>query len=117
MAGLVKLSVVTKPHEKVVDEPDRYPLQEGVRFVITDFMLIDSRKYGPASIAKINGYDLITKQQLKYRTTAKRVISQLIEIHELAGVDDTGKLKSHVKVLVGTYKSENGTGLELQDAD
>jgi len=70
-----------------------------------------------ASVAKINGYDLITKQQLKYRTTAKRVISQLIEIHELAGVDDTGKLKSHVKVLVGTYKSENGIGLELQDAD
>jgi hypothetical protein len=100
----------------MVDEPDRYPLQAGIRLVITDFILTNSRKYGPDSIAKINGYDLPTKQPLKYRTTAKKVIQQLKDLEIAAGKDDNGKLKSEVKVLVGTYKGENGTGLELQDA-
>lgn len=117
MTNLVKLSAVTKPREKLVDEPDRYPLRADIRFVITDFVLVDSKKYGPASIAKINGYDLITRQSLKYRTTSKRVISQLIEMSEIAGTDDVGRLKSHVKVLVGAYRTGNGPGLELRDAD
>ena len=116
MTNPVMLSTLVKPSEKMVDEPDRFPLQAGIRFVITDFTFSDSRKYGPASIAKINGYDLITRQHLKYRTTAKKVIDTLKQLQTAAGVDDHGKLKTEVKVLVASYKSENGTGLELVDA-
>jgi hypothetical protein len=116
MTNPVQLSTLVKPAEKLVDEPDRFPLQAGIRFVITDFVFTDSRKYGKGSIAKINGYDLITKQQLKYRTTAKKVIDTLTKLAEAAGVDDSGKLKTEVKVLVASYKSDNGTGLELVDA-
>ena len=116
MSNPVMLSTLVKPSEKMVDEPDRFPLQAGIRFVITDFTFSDSRKYGEASIAKINGYDLITKQRLKYRTTAKKVIDTLKKLKEAAGQDDNGKLKAEVKVLVASYKSENGTGLELVDA-
>lgn len=116
MANPVMLSSLVKPAEKKIDEPDRFPLQAGIRFVITDFSLSDSRKYGAGSIAKINGYDLITKQHLKYRTTAKKVIDTLKRLETAAGKDDNGKLKAEVKVLVVSYKSENGTGLELVDA-
>lgn len=116
MANPVQLSTLVKPSTQIADEPDRYPLQAGIRLVITDFTFTDSRKYGPASIAKINGYDLISRQPLKYRTTAKKVVQQLEELEIAAGRDNAGHLKSEVKVLVGSYKSENGTGLELQDA-
>lgn len=116
MTNPVQLSSLVKPSEKKVDEPDRYPLQAGIRFVITDFAFTDSRKYGPGSIVKINGYDLITRQNLKYRTTAKKVIDTLKQLELAAGVDVNGKLKTEVKVLVASYKSDNGTGLELVDA-
>jgi len=116
MTPPVQLSRFVKPQAPIADEPDRYPLQAGIRFVITDFAFTDSRKYGPASIAKINGYDIITGQKLKYRTTAKKVVDTLKRLAEAAGVDEHGKLKTEVKVLVASYKSENGTGLELQDA-
>jgi len=109
------LSTLIKPQEKAVDEPDRYPLQAGIRFVITDFVFVDSRKYGPASIAKINGYDIITRQNLKYRTTAKKVIDILKALELAAGKTDDGKLKQEVKVLVSSYKSDKGTGMELVD--
>jgi len=116
MANPVQLSTLVKPSDPMTEEKDRYPLQAGIRFVITDFVLSNSKKYGPESIAKINGYDLITRQPLKYRTTAKKVITTLKALKEAAGVDDLGKLKQEVKVLVASYKSENGTGLEFQDA-
>jgi hypothetical protein len=116
MSTPVQLSTFVKPSAPVVDEPDRYPLQAGIRLVITDFVFSNSKTYGIDSIVKINGYDLPTKQVLKYRTTAKKVIQQLKELEKAAGRDDQGKLKAEVKVLVASYKSEKGTGLELQDA-
>ena len=115
MENPVPISRLVPPKEKPVDEPDRYQLQSGIRFVITDFVFVDSQKYGKESIAKINGYDLITKQRLKYRTTAKTVLGQLKDLKEKAGVDDVGKLKQEVKVLVSSYTSKNGTGMELVD--
>ena len=95
------------------EEKDRYPLQAGIRFVITDFEIIQSKQYG--RFVKINGYDLITRQLLKYRTTAKQVITQLETIKANVGTTENGKLKQEIKVLVGQYKAKNGTGLELQD--
>lgn len=115
MSNPEPISKFVKPYEKTPDEPDRYPLQAGIRFVITDFTLVNSKKYGDESIAKINGYDLITRQNLKYRTTAKNVIQQLKDIAKSPGLNDQGKLKSEIKVLVGSYKNENGTGLTLVD--
>ena len=112
----VMLSSLVQPKAPRVDEPDRYPLQAGIIFVISDFTLSDSRKYGPASIAKINGYDLITKQALKYRTTAKMVIDTLRALETAAGRDANGKLNAEVKVLVAAYRTENGSGLQLVDA-
>lgn len=114
MSNPVQLSSLVKPAAPIVEEKDRYPLQAGIRFVITDFVLCDSTKY--KEYVKINGYDLITRQPLKYRTTAKKVITTLKALKEAAGVDDAGKLKVEVKVLVASYKSEKGVGLELQDA-
>jgi hypothetical protein len=116
MTTPVQLSSFVKPSAPMIDEPDRYPLQAGIRLVITDFTFTDSKQYGLQSIVKINGYDLPTKQLLKYRTTAKKVIQQLKELEKAAGRDDQGKLKAEVKVLVASYKSEKGTGLELQDS-
>jgi hypothetical protein len=110
----VMLSALVKPAEKRVDEPDRYPLQAGIRFVITDFSFSESKKYG--TIVKINAYDLITHQLLKYRTTAKKVVETCKQLEIAAGRDEQGHLKQEVKVLVASYKSENGTGLELVDA-
>jgi hypothetical protein len=110
------LSALVKPREKIVEESDRYPLQAGIRFVITDFIFVDSTKYGKGSIVKINGYDFVTNQPLKYRTTAKKVIDTLQQLEIASGKDENGKLKTPVKVLVASYKSDKGTGLELQDA-
>lgn len=115
MSNPVLLSTLVKPREKIEEEKDRYPLAAGVRFVISDFSFVKSEKYG--EFAKINGYDLITKQALKYRTTAKSIIEQLHQIEEAAGRDDSGKLKQEVKVFVNSFKSKNGrNGLVLEDA-
>jgi hypothetical protein len=115
MTNPESISKYVKPYEKTPDEPDRFPLQAGIRFVITDFILANSKKYGDESIAKINGYDLITRQNLKYRTTAKNVIQQLKDLAKSPGLDTNGKLKSEIKVLVSSYKNENGIGLTLVD--
>lgn len=114
MSNPVMLSSLVKSREKIEEEKDRYPLAAGIRFVISDFSFIPSQKYG--EIAKINGYDLLTKQVLKYRTTSKSVLAQLKEIEIAAGRDATGKLNQEVKVFVGMYKSQNGQGLQLEDA-
>ena len=113
MSPPVMLSKLLPPQEKIEPETDRYKLQAGIRFVITDILIIPSARYG--SVAKVNGYDLITNQRLKYRTTSKKVTQQLKDLHAAAGADEQGHLKSEVKVLVSEYKTENGTGLELID--
>ncbi len=115
MSNPVMLSTLVKPKEKIEEEKDRYSLSAGIRFVITDFEFVKSEKY--ECFAKINGYDLITKQKLKYRTTAKGVIEQLRELKKAAGTTDEGKLKVEVKVFVGQFKSKAGrNGLVLEDA-
>ena len=115
MTNPVMLRKLVKPREKIEEEKDRYPLAAGIRFVISDFSYVASQNYG--EFAKINGYDLITKQQLKYRTTAKSIIEQLHQIELAAGRDDNGKLKQEVKVFVNSFKSKNGrNGLVLEDA-
>ena len=110
----VQLSSIVPPRQKVEEEKDRYSLHAGIRFVITDVFLQPSQKYG--FVGKINGYDLITKQPLKYRTTSKYVVPQLEAILKSVPHDDMGHLTQEIKVLVGEVKGKGGTGIELQDA-
>lgn len=114
MANPVQLSTIVPPRAPLEEEKDRYKLQAGIRFVITDVFLQPSKKYG--SIGKINGYDLITRQPLKYRTTSGTVVKQLEAILAAVPHDDHGHLTTEIKVLVGEFASKNGSGLELQDA-
>jgi hypothetical protein len=116
MTNPVMLSTIIKPREQQAQEEDRYKLAAGIRFVITDITLGDS-KYGPETVARINGYDIITNQKLKYWTTAKQVVSQAKEI--LAAVPKTpeGHLTQEIKILVSEYKGKGGTGLLLKDAN
>ena len=114
MSNPVMLSTIVPPRTPLVEETDRYKLSAGIRLVITDVFLQDSAKYG--KIGKINGYDLITKQPLKYRTTSKYVIPQLETILKNVPHDEHGHLTQEIKVLVGEVKGKGGTGIELQDA-
>jgi hypothetical protein len=113
MTPPVNVTKLLPPQEKIEPETDRYRLQPGIRFVITDILVLPSAKYG--SVAKFNGYDIITQQRLKYRYTGKRIVQQAKDLLAAAGADEAGHLKQEVKVLVGEYKTENGTGLEFID--
>ena len=114
MSNPVMLSSIVPPRKPLEEEKDRYKLAAGVRLVITDVFLQDSAKYG--KIGKINGYDLVSKQPLKYRTTSKYVIPQLEAILRNVQHDEHGHLTQEIKVLVGEVKGKGGTGIELQDA-
>jgi predicted ATPase len=110
----VTLSKLIPPTEKQEPETDRYQLSAGIRFIITDILVAPSKAF--EKFAKINGYDLITGQKLKYRTTSGPVIQQLETIIKVAGSDDNGHLKQEVKVLVTQVKSKAGRSyLQLED--
>ena len=85
----------TQP-EKQEMETDRQQLKEGEFFIITDVIIVPSKKYN--KIGKINGYDLITKAPLKYRTTSETICGQIENMIKSIGADDHGKLKEEVKV-------------------
>lgn len=114
MTNPVQLTTVCPARKPLEEEKDRYKLSAGIRLVITDVFLQESAKYG--RIGKLNGYDLITKQPLKYRTTSKYVIPQLETILKNVPHDEHGHLSQEIKVLVGEVKGKGGTGIELQDA-
>lgn len=114
MTPPVTLSKLIPPKEKQEEEKDRYRLSGGIRFVITDILIAPSKSFD--EFAKINGYDLISKQKVKYRTTSKPIIQQLKDIIAAAGLDDNGHLEKEVKVLVSETKSKEGrTYLTLVD--
>jgi len=87
-------------------ETDRYEIKAGMLFIITDIVLVPSSKY--ERVGKINGYDLITKDRLKFRTTSKTLCDQLDKTIKEVGVDSQGKLKEEVKVGVKSEKSQKG---------
>jgi hypothetical protein len=102
----ITLSKLIPPPEKQEPEIDRYRLQAGIRFVITDILIAPSKEF--KEFAKINGYDLISNQKLKYRTTSGPIIEQLKTIMKVAGFDSNGHLNQEVKVLVTETKSKAG---------
>jgi len=87
-------------------ETDRFELKEGQLLIITDIMLVPSKNY--EQIGKVNGYDLVTKAKLKYRTTSKSLCDQLENMIKQIGTDAQGKLKEEVKVGVRKEKSQKG---------
>jgi hypothetical protein len=110
----VTLTKLIPPVEKQEPEIDRYRLQAGIRFVITDILIAPSKEF--KEFAKINGYDLISNQKLKYRTTSGPIIEQLKTIMKVAGFDKDGHLNQEVKVLVTETKSKAGrTYLQFVD--
>jgi hypothetical protein len=112
MTPPVTLSKLIPPQEKQEPEIDRYRLQAGIRFVITDILIAPSKEF--KEFAKINGYDLISN--LKYRTTSGPIIEQLKTIMKVAGFDKDGHLNQEVKVLVSETKSKAGrTYLQFVD--
>jgi len=92
--------------EKQELETDRFELKEGLLFIITDVVLVPSAKY--EQVGKVNGYDLITKDRLKFRTTSKTLCDQLSKMVKEIGVDAQGKLKEEIKVGVKKEKSQKG---------
>lgn len=106
------------PFSKVADEKknrqetDRTQIKKGDLFVITSIFIDENTRYD--AIAKINGYDLIGNNQVKKRTTSKKIISQCKDILNVYG--SGGKLTQEVKVMVQEYTTENGQqSLEFVD--
>ena len=85
-------------------ETDRLELKEGLLFVIDGIAIVPSAKY--EFIGKVNGYDLVTKQRLKYRTTSKVLIEQLRNMIKADKNHDGTNMYDHIKVLVSRKKSE-----------
>jgi hypothetical protein len=96
-------------------EDDRPALKTGELFVLTGFVMTPSKKY-PNGVAKINGYDLITKEIRKFHTTGVAIIHQLANMADTQGID-AGKLKEEVKVRVTEIKGEKGYYLSFADPE
>lgn len=90
-----------KPQEQ---EKDRFELKEGLHFVIDGIVIVPSAKY--KSIGKVNGYDLITKARLKYRTTSKVLIGQMEHMMKQDPSQDKTQLKDHIEVKVELHPAE-----------
>ena len=96
-------------------ETDRYELKEGLLFVIDGIVIVPSTKY--EQIGKVNGYDLITKARLKYRTTSKVLIQQLKEMIASDKNKDGTNLSDHIKVKVEQHKAKKSGRVFLTFVD
>jgi len=87
-------------------ETDRVEIKAGMEFVITDILIVESKKY--EHIAKVNGYTLTLdnfKTPIKLRTTSKTLIDQLEKMIKTVG-GDAGRLDEVVKVGVKSEQSQ-----------
>lgn len=96
-------------------ETDRQQLKAGELFILTGFVMTPSKKY-PNGVAKINGYDLITKQVRKYWTTGQAIIHQLDGMKQTIGTDG-GRFNEEVRVRVTEIKGEKGYYLSFADPE
>jgi hypothetical protein len=111
---MIKKFSDTQP-EPQEQETDRYELKEGLLFVIDGIVIVPSAKY--EQIGKVNGYDLITKARLKYRTTSKVLIEQLGHMMKQDPSEDKTQLRDHVKVKVEQHKAEKSGRMFLTFVD
>jgi hypothetical protein len=110
-----KFSETQPAKQEIVDEPDRIPLKSRVLFILTGYVMIPSKKY-PDGVAKINGHDLITGKDVKFRTTGKAIIHQLSNMEGTIGIEDH-KFKEQVRVRVTEIKGEGGYYLSFADPE
>lgn len=111
---MIKKFSQTQP-EPQEQEKDRYELKEGLLFVIDGIVIVPSAKY--EFIGKVNGYDLITKARLKYRTTSKVLIGQMEHMMKQDPSQDKMALQDHVKVKVEQHKAEKSGRMFLTFVD
>jgi hypothetical protein len=99
-------------------EDDRFPLKEGITFVLTGFVFGPSRKC-LEGVSKLNGYDPITKAALKFWYCGKAVLHQLKNMEKTIGMEPlaTGQLKEAVQVKVILIKGDKGEYLSLTDPE
>ena len=99
--------------QPVQDNEEREQIKTGMIFVISGFVIQDSKKY-KEGVAKINGNDTEGKEH-KYWTTGAVIIHQLKNMAESVGID-SGKLKEKIMVRVITVKGKSGQDyLSLSD--
>jgi len=102
-------------------EEDRFQLVPGDHFVITGFVMQNSRKY-EKGIAKINGYEHVIVEELEETVVVKRwttgvaIINQLDNMAKKIGID-AGQLKDGVRVAVITVDGPNGAYLSFADPE
>jgi hypothetical protein len=111
---MIKKFSDTQP-EPQEQETDRYELKEGLLFVIDGIVIVPSAKY--EQIGKVNGYDLITKARLKYRTTSKVLIEQMNNMIASDKNKDGLNLADHIKVKVEQHKAEKSGRMFLTFVD
>lgn len=83
-------------------EEDRKELEAGVRLRITDMVIDTATKYG--EIIRINGTDLDSGMDVKYRTTSKVIAGQAKDLIANRGSGD-GHFRTAIDVQVFARKS------------
>jgi len=101
--------------EPVEQETDRYEFKEGDLMVIDGILMSPSTKYG--MIGKANGYNLVTKERIKKRTTSKVLIGQLEHMMKSDTATDKTQLRDHYKVRVAQKKAEKSGRIFLTFED
>lgn len=111
---MIKKFSQTQP-EPQEQETDRYELKDGLLFVIDGIVIVPSAKF--EFIGKVNGYDLITKSRLKYRTTSKVLIEQMRNMITNDKNKNGLNLADHIKVQIKEQKAEKSGRMFLTFAD
>jgi len=111
---MIKKFSQTQP-EPVEQEKDRYEFKEGDLMIIDGILMCPSTKY--EIIGKANGYNLVTKERIKKRTTSKVLIGQMAHMMKQDLSQDKTALQDHIKVRVVQKKAEKSGRLFLSFED
>ena len=111
---MIKKFSQTQP-EPQEQETDRYEFKEGDLMIIDGILMSPSSKYG--IIGKVNGYDLVTKDRIKKRTTSKVLIAQMEHMMKQDPSTDKTALQDHIKIKVEQHKAEKSGRMFLTFVD
>ena len=111
---MIKKFSETQP-EPQEQETDRYEFKEGDFMIIDGILMSPSTKYG--LIGKANGYDLVTKDRIKKRTTSKVLIAQMEHMMNQDPSKEKTALQDHIKIKVEQKKAEKSGRMFLTFVD
>ena len=111
---MIKKFSETQP-EPTEQETDRYEFKEGDLMIIDGILMSPSAKFG--LIGKANGYDLVTKDRIKKRTTSKVLIAQMEHMINQDPSKEKAALQDHIKVKVEQKKAEKSGRMFLTFVD